>query len=189
MANKRQLTGGTGDVNPQFLSASVLQTGTDSTNVFPLTTPIVRVGQDRSGTATIMEFLKVFFTLPEVKVDQGGAVSVSAAEISILTASPSPTTTVVPAGSSKVLCNARYTNKHAFTAAGTGLLGQTSMPHVIDLTDGAGHGVLVGTDVVFIQVATEGQTSAKPFEVKILYRFKTVALAEYIGIVQSQQGS
>ena len=187
MANKRQLTGGTNDVNPQFLSVTLTQTGVDSTDVFPVTTPIIRVGSSSNGRATIMEILKVFFTLPEVKVDQTGAVAVSAAEISLMSSSPASPGTVVPAGNSKVICNARYTNKHAFTAAGTGLLGQTQMPHVSDLTDGAGHGVLVATDEVFFQVATEGQSSAKPFEAKILYRFKTVSLAEYIGIVQSQQ--
>lgn len=64
-----------------------------------------------------------------------------------------------------------------------------------DLTDGAGHGVLVATDNVFLTLQTAlssiigtsvgGITGVA--ECAILYRFKEVGLAEYIGIVQSQQ--
>lgn len=65
-----------------------------------------------------------------------------------------------------------------------------------DLTDGAGHGVLVATDNIFLTLQTAATvvgasatiTAATGFgECAILYRFKEVGLAEYIGIVQSQQ--
>lgn len=64
-----------------------------------------------------------------------------------------------------------------------------------DLTDGAGHGVLIATDNIFLNVqvtnaafnnVTADAISAT-FNCDILYRFKEVKLQEYIGIVQSQQ--
>lgn len=62
-----------------------------------------------------------------------------------------------------------------------------------DLTDGAGHGVLIATDSIWLTgfingaVPDIGTTAAVNVYAEILYRFKKVSLQEYIGIVQSQQ--
>jgi hypothetical protein len=63
-----------------------------------------------------------------------------------------------------------------------------------DLTDGAGHGILVATDNIWLTgqliVAAPGGISVIASGVvfcDIFYRFKKVTLQEYIGIVQSQQ--
>lgn len=62
-----------------------------------------------------------------------------------------------------------------------------------DLTDGAGHGVLIATDNIWLTafingaVPDIGTTAALNVFCEILYRFKKVTLQEYIGIVQSQQ--
>ena len=186
MASRKALTGGTDDVNPQFLSASYTQSGTDSTDVFGFGTPIVRVGNNNNGRATIMEILKVYMSLPDAP-QAGNAQGAAAALMSLMTATTSTPGTVVPLGDSKVICAARYTQRAAFTAGGSGLTAYTTEPRIIDLTDGAGHGVLVATDNMFVQLDTVGMAGARQFEIKILYRFKTVSLAEYIGIVQSQQ--
>lgn len=66
---------------------------------------------------------------------------------------------------------------------------------VHDVTDGAGHGILVATDNIFVACnftvasvfSTTADTASGAASCNILYRFKEVALAEYIGIVQSQQ--
>lgn len=63
------------------------------------------------------------------------------------------------------------------------------------MTDGAGHGVLVATDNIYLTLQTALSSvigssvgGIQGFgEAAILYRFKEVGLAEYIGIVQSQQ--
>jgi len=60
-------------------------------------------------------------------------------------------------------------------------------PVEIDLTDGAGHGVLVATDKMFLSVVSEGTGDTNDVTCKILYRYKTVGITEYVGIVQSQQ--
>lgn len=63
-----------------------------------------------------------------------------------------------------------------------------------DLTDGAGHGLLVATDSIwltqYLSIAAAGSigfTSSIGTIAEIIYRFKKVTLQEYIGIVQSQQ--
>lgn len=62
-----------------------------------------------------------------------------------------------------------------------------------DLTDGAGHGVLIATDNIwctaFINGACPdiGTTASATIFADLLYRFKKISLQEYIGIVQSQQ--
>lgn len=63
-----------------------------------------------------------------------------------------------------------------------------------DLTDGAGHGVLIATDnIYFTLYSTCSATGTATTSVQanatlaLLYRFKRVNLQEYIGIVQSQQ--
>lgn len=55
------------------------------------------------------------------------------------------------------------------------------------MTDGAGHGVLVATDKIYMLTASLAATGAQEAIVKILYRLVDVGLEEYIGIVQSQQ--
>ena len=63
-------------------------------------------------------------------------------------------------------------------------------PTLRDLTDGAGHGILVATDSIFLTgyVPSNWYTNGtNTVFVKLLYRWKDVSLAEYIGIVQSQQ--
>jgi len=185
MANKRQLTGGTDDVNPQYLSAAVTQTGTDAFTQLTLGTPIVRVGTDSSGSATIMEVLKVYFDLPIPDTTAAAATLRSA--IMCITTSSGTGTTITPFSDPKVLAQFRRDNVNAFTAGGTGVLQMEHGPHVMDLTDGAGHGVLVAVDNLFLECNTSGMSEAKTFRVKILYRFKKVKLVEYIGIVQSQQ--
>ena len=63
-------------------------------------------------------------------------------------------------------------------------------PVIRDITDGAGHGVLVATDSIYITgyvPASWYLNGTNTVFAKLLYRWKDVSLAEYIGIVQSQQ--
>jgi hypothetical protein len=80
-------------------------------------------------------------------------------------------------------------SQRAFTAGGT----YTSTYNPVqmwDQDDGAGHGVLVATDKMFVQyqlVANTTVPTSNNLAFKMLYRFKSVGVEEYVGIVQSQQ--
>ena len=179
-----QLTGGTKDVNPQFLSGRVTMTAANTAITVPLGTPIVRVGPQTSGQAIIMEVLKVWVQMPNIDTDAAAATS-RVFQASFRTVA----STTAPGALDDPRCFAFFerTVRNAFTAAGTGMLDYQNDPLCFDCTDGAGHGILIATDNVFITVLTSGQTAAEAFPFKILYRFKKVSLIEYIGIVQSQQ--
>jgi len=65
-----------------------------------------------------------------------------------------------------------------------------------DLTDGAGHGILIATDNVYLSfdvlISSPSGVSVSVLvgsylQCDLIYRFKNVSLQEYIGIVQSQQ--
>lgn len=57
MASRRALTGGTGDVNPQFISFNVAQSGNDATTTLTLSVPIQRLST--GGRAQVLEVLCV----------------------------------------------------------------------------------------------------------------------------------
>lgn len=180
------LTGGTNDVNPQYLSGTFNLSAANTLTEVTIGTPIVRVGPQTGGEAIIMELLKLYVDFPGA--DAAVAAQTIRSMFFALSTSPSGGT---PAQRfiSDPQCLARI-NKvlvNAFTAAGTGQLEENFDPQVWDFTDGAGHGVLVATDNLYCQASTNNQAAASRFDFKILYRFKKVSLAEYIGIVQSQQ--
>jgi len=62
-------------------------------------------------------------------------------------------------------------------------------PIRIDLTDRNGNGILVATDRIVITQGSVGNTALGGAIAKIGYRLVNVGIKEYVGIVQSQQGS
>lgn len=57
MATRRALTGGTGDVNPQFLSFNITESGNDATTTLSVRLPVQRLPS--SGKAMVLEVLAV----------------------------------------------------------------------------------------------------------------------------------
>ena len=186
MANKRQLTGGTDDVNPQYLSGALFTSAADTLTSNFVPTPIARIGPMSGATATVMEVLKIFVNMPDLPASALAAGTQNfKSTLTFLTSDPG--STAVSLGNPKVFASFENKSIAAFTAAGTGMLGNRQDPDVWDCTDNAGHGLLVATDNIYVQCDTTNYGIVKDFNWKILYRFKKVALAEYIGIVQSQQ--
>lgn len=176
------LTGGTGDVNPQYWtlpSNTMSAANTFTEGTIPTPIPRVRVA---GGKATVMEILKVFINLPEADANNGAGGSNIFAQAQLSTKSLSGMSFANPA----VFAYAEKNMRGAFTAAGTyGTV--THDPQERDLTDGAGHGLLIATDNIYFGMNTSGFTAAGSSSIKILYRMKNVSVEEYIGIVQSQQ--
>ena len=180
------LTGGTGDVNPQFLNGRVTLSAANTATEVTLGTPIVRVGPQTGGSAIIMELIKLWVDMPPVDQDNAAATA-RVKRFSISTTSSGGTAAVVTLDNPRGLAYLGIQLRNAFTAAGTGMLSNALEPQCWDFTDGAGHGILVATDNLFIQADSQGEAAADVFRWKLSYRFKKVSLIEYIGIVQSQQ--
>lgn len=175
------LTGGSGDVNPQFMNLTVTQSAADTytQTTFPL--PIQRL--QNSGRAQVMEVLKVFFAGSPLQTD-AAADTAHSIQAQITTKS-----FAAAVSWSEPTCFAiiQKEDRSAFTAAGSFSKTTESEPFVLDLTDGAGHGLLVASDNIFMAVSSTATGLANQFQAKILYRWKDVAISEYVGIVQSQQ--
>lgn len=175
------ITGGTGDFNPQWLRFSTVQgfVNADAKAAIPI--PINRVGTNKNK-ATVIEILKVQWRLPNVDTNHaaGGNTLLVAATLA---------TNTGPAGdnfdSAAVIDEANFTWRGAFSAGGSF---QNFVDNIVlhDITDGAGHGVLVGTDQIYLNLTTQNFNAVQSVYCSILYRFKEVTLPDYIGIVQSQ---
>lgn len=176
------LTGGTRDVNGQLFKMTVSQTAanTNTEGEFPI--PIQRL-QGANGRSQVMEILKFYVSRGVIEAQAAVGEVQKRVSQSVTTKSFGTSTVSVVEPSALLYCN--FKNTGAFTAGGT-YSDSLADPLVVDMTDGAGHGILVATDSLFMQVSSVNQDAAQTSTVWILYRWKNVGLAEYIGIVQSQ---
>jgi len=176
------LTGGTGDVNMQWLQLPGTQiTVQNNYRQVQVALPINRLGQSK-GKVVIIEVIKVWFDFPAFPGALEATGQVVQAQAQLSTTSQNDishsNSTVFAYGSLKFKGNAGV-------EGGVGTSWET--PQVIDLTDGAGHGILIATDTIFFGIDTDSYPGAGvSFNCRIFYRFKQVDLTEYIGIVQTQ---
>jgi hypothetical protein len=195
MATTRALTGGTLDVNPQWWTlGKIRQTGPNTVITEAILVPVNRYPQGKSGRVNVIEVLKVMwetFVYP-LWPDNGGV------NLGGMTATLS---TRNPGGNYPVLEDPSVIDivvKDWYTSGSTGPETRTAAttwvdeePIIHDLTDGAGHGILIASDQIYVTLATNTMSNnaehLAEVKVKILYRYKQVSLTEYIGIVQSQQ--
>lgn len=54
--------------------------------------------------------------------------------------------------------------------------------HRVDLTDGAGHGMIVATPNVFLSIDSNNTADTNAVNCRMGYRFKNVGLQEYVGL-------
>lgn len=177
------LTGGTGDVNPQWMNipvqGRVVAAGTGSVTGYV----VPRSPLTQNGRAQIIELLKIEYALGA----QSGGDTAWGEQLAVCTANP---------GTAQIVA---LTDPKCVDLEFRGLSQATPVTQidfgiiVKDLTDGSGHGVMIATDNLYIQqwcnvAITAGTTTLGPYGcgVKILYRYKNVSVQEYIGIVQSQ---
>lgn len=177
------LTGGTGDVNPQLLSIRVTQTAADTTTSAQAMLPIQRLAQG-SRRAQVMEVLKIYFNSSALPISASATEVVDS--ITTILSTVNGGTTNLGFNNPQVFAAYFVSQNSAFTAAGTYMSNKGQTPFVQDLTDGAGHGILIATDSIFIQAQSAGTGAANVCDAKVLYRMKDVSIEEYIGIVQSQ---
>lgn len=176
------LTGGTKDVNPQFMNLVVTQTGNDVFTYAQFPIPVQRLG--RAGRAQVMEVLKIFWESSEINRVLN-AQNLYVINGYLCTQRPTATTSFIDG-----ITFAEYVKSANVDSgvAGSPLeFGKEIEPCIQDLTDGAGHGYLIATDHIYISCASFQTAKPNSALCKILYRWKDVSVEEYVGIVQSQQ--
>lgn len=179
MASKRALTGGTGDVNPQTIGIYLAQATLNSYVHTAITIP--RPQMLTKGKATVMELLRATIIWPDVQAAAAGiAYGRSFIGLSTKLGLSAPLDLDEPA----CIFNRQRVHVNAFTALGS-LYTVFERNQDFEFTDGAGHGILIGADTLFFSLLTNGFAAPTHIHGKFYYRFKTIGLAEYIGIVQS----
>ena len=182
-SNSSDITGGSGDVNPQWLTNSTTQSAADTATTSQVVLPVQRLPENNSR-ALVMEVLKVYFQFPTFGAFASANESTDRMTCALTTKNFG--TTAISLDEPTCFAIGRIVRQGAFTAAGTYGYQESAIVSW-DCTDGAGHGILVATDSIFSQVSSTGTGNANQVQFKILYRWKKVSLAEYIGIVQGQQ--
>jgi hypothetical protein len=162
------LTGGTGDTNPQYMTNTCLQSGTDTTTSVSIALPIDRLRYSGNKVG-VVEALKVWF-------DWRTPVAASTIGAALTTKS---------FGATKVQFNEPSLISYLHETTNT-ISPVTNYPVCFDLTDDAGHGILIATDTINLQCFSASTSATNEIDFKLEYRYKDVTLQEYIGIVQSQ---
>lgn len=183
------LTGGTNDVSPQFYVVRAQFDISPGAGAFlsvgsPVPIPRYTSGIDK---AIVMEILST-----EIQwVDPPNTVTTAAndnvqAVVALTTDPVIPSTMEGIVGSPRVISLARRNIVNNGVQAGAQ---EWVLEEYDNLTDQAGHGVLVATDNIYVVTggSSVGYVWSSAVYIKILYRMKEVKLTEYIGIVQSQQ--
>lgn len=179
------LTGGTGDVNPQWLILPNMPL--PAANAYTqLTVPLPTNRLPLSkGKAMVMEVLKVFWDLPSYGSAVTTGIKIIQAQAQLSTA---PLSSIQHSSASVFAYASRKWREWGADTADSGALATVwYQPEIQDFTDGAGHGLLIATDNAYFAADTTNFTASVSFGCRILYRWKEVGLTEYIGMVQSQQ--
>lgn len=169
------LTGGTGDVNPQFMSFSVVETGNDTASGGAIQPPVSL----STGENLAMEILKIFVEIPNIA--SGSQVSVAKWWLSMKNFGTTAPT--LGLGDATVIMEDGFVE--AFLTSGTAFRNNTVE---YDLSDGAGHGMLVGNQNLYWGITSTGTGVPLRVNWKVLYRAKRISDSELLGIVlQSNQ--
>lgn len=180
---RTSLTGGTMDVNPQFMHGYYIMGTANTTHTWGVKNPVARGIHSGPGQATVMEVLKIFVAMPTYEAL--GDVDETSTTRQITFSTHSHGSVLVEFGDTTIFARFKDVDWGAFTPTGSYRL-ITDEIQMVDLTDGAGHGLLIAADTFYVQLSTYNWAVPAKFSFKFLYRFKNIKLVEYIGIVQSQ---
>jgi len=180
------VTGGTGDIKPQWLTLdSGFTPAFSQYAVANVNLPVPRFGTLKTK-ATIMEILRVEWFLgldDEADVNNTKWGFLSTNSIRITGSAATFAGMANDARETTALAFARMTRTNI-----GGVGGQTdSGPISLDMTDGNGNGILIAVDKIFVNYAEIAGATLSSGTCKLLYRLVNVGITEYVGIVQSQQ--
>lgn len=168
------LTGGTKDINPQWFKIQATQSGADTTTTTSFPLPVPRLASP--NLPTLFEVLEVWWFL------HGAGWAEVDSQVTAALTTKSFGTTAVAFNEGTIIDRVR--ERFSLTTSGTTIQIE---PIIHTFVDGAGHGHLVATDNIFLQVSSATTGLSNSVDCWIRYRLKRASLGEYIGIVQSQQ--
>lgn len=155
------------DLNPQFLRLVVTESAANTFTEADFPTPVMQIG---NGKLLVMEMLRILADVPIGDLVNGDAVYAAIYDRA---------RTSIPGIADHGVLFRMSSYATITTSGGTN---DRSLVQV-DLTDGAGNGLLYARDTIRIAIAGGSQGSALQFQAAILYRMKEISAEEYIGIV------
>lgn len=179
------LTGGTGDVKPQFLTQTTpIPSGNSDYAVVEIILPTQILSAPDDDMAVIFEVLRVDWYLG-IRDETDSANTVFGFLNTRVTRATDDTCNVSTIGadlSDPGSFAAAYRHRGVVVEGGAVL----TLPISVDTMDGNGNGILVASSRLFMIVGSINNTAPSEATVKILYRMTAVGIKEYVGIVASQ---
>lgn len=176
-----RLTGGTGDVNPQILNMVVPNPAAH--NAFQQTIFNLPVSRLASSFLAI-EILKIWL-LHAPDTYEVGKDELRQYHLQIGTRSHASLAFDQP---DNFFIYVHTAHLHTMAAKTSDLAAVERQQYMQDYTDGAGHGIVVASDHLYVghQTALWHAAHEPSAMIRILYRFKSIPLTEYLGVIQSQ---
>lgn len=178
------LTGGTGDVNPQWFNMGAGAVSNAATWAEASQTIPRDIFVQGGNSKIVMEILKVQFILTGTTTVSVGANGNTRMYLSTTSWAAAEPTLVQQTG--RVV--AKKSAQHIYIGTSTGGAAE-ELEAIVDVTDGAGHGVLVAVDTLYVGVigtASSGLSGGN-VSARILYRWKKIGVNEFLGMIESQR--
>lgn len=172
------------DKYPNYMSGSTTTSAADTFTSERVETPISRLKQGKGNAVTVMELLKVDLDVEDEDFLDTTATTQWIWEMSI-GATPTASSAI---SNPQVITRMRKAYQASETTDGAMAISWKS-PTTFNFQDENGFGYLLATDSFHVSVDTTNYGTTATFHWRIFYRFVNVTLAEYVGLVQSQQQS
>ena len=176
MSLGKELSGGSGDVNPQLLTVSVQQSGNDVSTALTVSIPIVRLtGKNRALVFELLQVESIVHHPPSHNL----AVAFSEV-VNLIGVGSSIPSASLPA--------TFYSSRITAEKLGAGFDSDWifNPKDISDYRDGAGHGIIIATDTVTFRVDSIATDRQNIVDWRLLYRLKEVGITEYVGFVTAQ---
>ena len=172
-------------MNPQILHFAIMESAPNTFTCYEWRLPIMKVGT-KSDRAQTMELIKIFTigNIPDCAVLPGAPAHVRigmkwGGEPAAWPAFADPTQILLDWSASECTDTGAAGGHSAFAG---------SVRHCLDFTDGAGHGMILFVDRVWVYIEGAGNTNAKSVIVQLYFRFKNVGIYEFLSGLTAQHG-
>jgi len=162
------LTGGTRDVNPQYLTVQVVESAANTFTQATMALPTLR-GEIGRGKYQVIELLN---TVIDLTPGDGATGSGRAVQLTTSTQ-----TGIIELTDPDLVDE--YRDDIIITTSG---LYAPERPIIHDFTDKAGHGIIIATQNMFVGIQGTSQTNGLTARVRIYYRFKNISVDEFVGL-------
>jgi len=169
-SNDKELTGGSGDVNPNMLLVNVIQTAVDADTILTVPVPVPRAcGPCPKGKAYVLEILRIKTVFePGLPAVLPVVTTTFIAAIAAGNANPDPANS-----------NTFYTtSEYLLNGSNQIWVPQEDSQGLYD--DGAGHGLLVTAQQMRFEIISKNSTLVQTCHFRVFYRFKLVDIVEIV---------